>query len=155
MGGSNIEIIAVINGLAVSRSSSVSTCTGTDIWIGISSQFVSLAAGCIFRLIVEKIKEKKPTTFQHIAANALKLWIVSAPIEQLLETDLHDLQPAHAPLLPVKRLGNLYLDAPPEEHLHIIVQPPPGIAGVSSKLFVLYDISYFLQLLPIRNPFLS
>lgn len=103
----------------------------------------------------EKIKEKKPATFQHIATNALKLWIVSAPIEQLLETDLHDLQPAHAPLLPVKRLGNLYLDAPLEEHLHIIVQPPPGIADVPSKLFILYDISYFLQLLPIHNPFLS
>ncbi|KAE9385381.1 hypothetical protein BT96DRAFT_1007092 [Gymnopus androsaceus JB14] len=72
----------------------------------------------------EKIKEKKHTAFQHIDADALDLWNVSISIGDLSETHLHDLQPARAPLLPVKRLGRLYLDAPPEEHLHIIAKPP-------------------------------
>ncbi|KAE9392048.1 hypothetical protein BT96DRAFT_754297, partial [Gymnopus androsaceus JB14] len=78
----------------------------------------------------EKIKEKNHTAFQHIDAHTLDLWNVSIPVEELSEPHLHDLQPARAPLLPVKKLRGLFLNTLPEEHLHIIVRPP-GIAGLN------------------------
>ncbi|KAE9386906.1 hypothetical protein BT96DRAFT_771244, partial [Gymnopus androsaceus JB14] len=78
----------------------------------------------------KKIKEEKHPAFEHIDAHTLDLWNVSIPVEDLSETHLHDLQPARTPLLPVKRLGRLYLDTPLEEHLHIIAKPP-HIAGLN------------------------
>ncbi|KAJ3794318.1 hypothetical protein GGU11DRAFT_759257 [Lentinula aff. detonsa] len=72
----------------------------------------------------EKIKQKARPVFEHIDAHTLDLWNVSVPVEELSETHLHDLQPAHAPLPPVKRLSRLFPNTPPEEQLHIIIQPP-------------------------------
>ena len=81
-------------------------------------------------ILKKAIKEEKCPLFNHVTADTLDLWNVSVPVQELSETHLHDLQPEHAPLVPVKRLGGLYPKAPLEEHLHIIVRPP-DIAGVS------------------------
>ncbi|KAJ3742410.1 hypothetical protein DFH05DRAFT_1544458 [Lentinula detonsa] len=85
---------------------------------------VQISETDIVATLKEKIKQKARPVFEHIDAHTLDLWNVSVPVEELSETHLHDLQPAHAPLPPVKRLSRLFPNTPPEEHLHIIIQPP-------------------------------
>lgn len=90
------------------------------------------------------IKGKKSNAFRTIDADSLQLWKVSVPRQEVSESDIC------APSLdPLKKLDGLFPDTLEREHVHIIVRPP--VAGVSSTLFVSYNISTFLQRPPIHD----
>ena len=100
----------------------------------------------------EEIQKQTRPAFDHIDADTLDLWNVSILAEGLSDADLPDLLPNGPMLHPLNKLKPLFPDPPQEGHLHIIIRSP-HIAGVSLNLFVLFDISCFLQRLPIHNPF--
>jgi hypothetical protein len=64
------------------------------------------------------IKEKK-VALQHIDADALTLWKVSIPVDDVFEEKVK----LQDKLLPVKRLSHLF-NQPDDQDLHIVVQFP-------------------------------
>jgi Crinkler effector protein N-terminal domain len=74
------------------------------------------------------IKNEQPQ-FNHLSANALTLWKVSIPAQEL-DARLPNFQPKHDPnngvyqLSPMDGLSEIFALEPLHKHLHIIVQPP-------------------------------
>jgi hypothetical protein len=74
----------------------------------------------------DAMKEKIRPAFDHVPVNTMSLWQVSILMDGDFNEQLGKLKFANAEsLLPVKRLSSLFSDPPAEEHVHIIVKPPP------------------------------
>ena len=73
------------------------------------------------------IKDEKRPAFDHVPTDALLLWKVSIPVNRNLTENLSKLLFVdEGSLLPVERLSKVFADQPEDEHLHIVVQVPPG-----------------------------
>jgi hypothetical protein len=83
------------------------------------------------------IKEEKSPDFDHIPADSLVLWNASIPYNPSLtdNVDTLHLDDDGLPqvsdeliqsLLPVRKLSNIFSRPPIEEHVHIMVKPPPA-----------------------------
>jgi hypothetical protein len=77
------------------------------------------------------IKDEKHHTFQDVDADDLNLFKVSFLVDDELDATLKDFRPKHDPQngvhylsVPVKRLKGVFGD-PVDEHLHVIILPPP------------------------------
>ncbi|KAH7904757.1 hypothetical protein BJ138DRAFT_1235200, partial [Hygrophoropsis aurantiaca] len=80
------------------------------------------------------IKHEKPLTFHNVEADSLELWSVSLPNDDALEQNLINLNSNLNPKQslhrrPMTKLRKVLPDPLEDEHLHIIVRPPPGAAG--------------------------
>jgi hypothetical protein len=83
------------------------------------------------------IKEEKSPDFDHTPADSLVLWNVSIPYNHTLTDDVDTLRLLDdglpqvsdeliQSLLPVRKLSKIFSKPPIEEHVHIIVKPPPA-----------------------------
>jgi len=95
----------------------------------------------------ELIKDKKRPAFDHVPADTLKLFKVSFPVDDDLDATLKRFRPEHDPQngvhhlsVPVKRLRGVFGD-PIDEHLHVIVLPPP--AGECQLLWPFVSITHY------------
>jgi hypothetical protein len=74
----------------------------------------------------EFIKDKKKHAFQHVDADALEVYQVSFPV---YDAKLKSFQPEHEGdrrlSNSMKRLKGIF-GVPAEEHIHVIVLPPPA-----------------------------
>jgi len=93
---------------------------------------VKVAATESVGALKKAIKEEKKHAFEHIDADALNIFQVSFPVDDDLDATLKRFRPEHDPVkgvhhlsVPVKRLKGVFGD-PIEEHIHVIVQPPPA-----------------------------
>jgi Crinkler effector protein N-terminal domain len=68
------------------------------------------------------IKNEKKHKFQHVDADTLVLWKVSIPRSDL-EQNINIVDKKL--LLPMDRLWQVFSDILEEDHLHIVVEPPP------------------------------
>lgn len=77
----------------------------------------------------ELIKEKNKPAFDHVPAHAFEVYKVSLPVDDGLDTELSRFRPEderdHLLSNAVKRLKGVFGD-PIDEHLHVIVLPPPA-----------------------------
>jgi hypothetical protein len=92
------------------------------------------------------IKDKKKHAFEHSDADALQIYKVSFPVDPELDATLKHFRAEHDPdngvhhlFMPVKRLNGVF-ENPIDEHLHVIVLPPP--VGERQSLW-LTSISHF------------
>jgi Crinkler effector protein N-terminal domain len=111
----------------------------------------------------ELIKEKKKHALQHVDADALEIFRVSFPIDDDLDdklSTLKELQLEHNPekgihrlsnLNSVKRLKGVFVE-PMDEHLHVIVKPPPAGERQSLWLASITHCGIVAQFYPIRYP---
>src|SRR5947199_10696520 len=73
------------------------------------------------------IKAKKAPEFDHFPADRLKLWNVKIPDDRddlLSNLSLQDKDE----LLATKKISKYFPDSPPEEHIHVLVEPPETTA---------------------------
>jgi hypothetical protein len=85
----------------------------------------------------EAIKAKNPQTFANVDAKDIKLWNVKIPDDQddlLSRLTLND----GDELLATKKISKYFPDLPPEEHIHVLVEPP-ATATASSREQELLD----------------
>ncbi len=76
----------------------------------------------------EAIKDEKNNTFQGVDADTFKLWKVSIANDEHCEEEIKGLGlESRKPLLPVKRLSEVFSGKPVYGHLHIVVQPPASV----------------------------
>jgi hypothetical protein len=76
----------------------------------------------------EFIKDKKKPQFDNVPADSLEIFKVSFPVDKNLGASLKRFRPEDGNddlSMPVKRLKGVFGD-PIDEHIHVIVQPPPG-----------------------------
>ena len=72
------------------------------------------------------IKQDQRVAFQHVDPRNLDLWIVSVFIDTSLKQNVDKLGLQNEPLLlPGTKLSKIFSDEPKDEHVHIVVQPPP------------------------------
>ena len=80
-------------------------------------------------ILKKAIKEEKTPQLDHLPADALTLWKVSIPVEEI-DTRLRYFQPRDDldngvyQLSPMDELSDIFQDKPPRKHIHIVVQPP-------------------------------
>ena len=75
----------------------------------------------------EAIKAKKHKTFHDVEADELKLWKVEIRDDRddlLSNLSLQD----QDELLATKKISKYFPDSPPEEHIHVLFEPPVSIA---------------------------
>lgn len=73
------------------------------------------------------IKEENQNTFRYVDADALRLWSVSIPVDDLFEENIGNLNLDGIPLLlPVEELSEVFSDVA-RKHLHVVVRGPVGI----------------------------
>ena len=77
----------------------------------------------------DEIKNKKPNAFANIDADKLTLWGVSIPFDNadatLAGLELEDSdEKGTKKLRPTDRISTIFPGDPPENSIHIIVQPP-------------------------------
>jgi hypothetical protein len=71
------------------------------------------------------IKEEKKPVFDHVAADALKLWKVSIPVDAEYKENVGEVELGDgAELSPVETLSDVFSPVPTRKHLHIIVVYP-------------------------------
>ena len=94
----------------------------------------------------ELLKDKKKHTFKDVDADALKIFKVSFPVDHELDVALERFRPEHDLANgvhhlsgAVKRLGGVFGE-PTDEHLHVIVLPPP--TGEHKSLWLFVSIPY-------------
>jgi Crinkler effector protein N-terminal domain len=72
------------------------------------------------------IKEDQRIAFQHVDPRNLDLWMVSIFIDTSLKQNFDKLGLQNElPLLPGTKLSKIFSDEPKDEHVHIVVRPPP------------------------------
>jgi hypothetical protein len=74
------------------------------------------------------IKNEKKNVFQHVDADALVLWKVSILDDDGLQRRIEDLNLVEEQSLrrPAARLSKIFSDPVEDEHVHILVRPPPA-----------------------------
>ncbi|RGB24052.1 hypothetical protein C1646_597671, partial [Rhizophagus diaphanus] len=71
----------------------------------------------------EAIKAKNSQTFSNVDAKDIKLWKVPISddhVDPLNNLSLEDSEE----LLAIRKISKYFPDSPPEEHIHVIVEPP-------------------------------
>ena len=71
----------------------------------------------------EAIKTKKHKTFHDVEADELKLWKVPISDDQVDPLSNLSLQDSDE-LLAIRKISKYFPDSPPEEHIHVLVEPP-------------------------------
>ena len=72
------------------------------------------------------IKEDQRVAFQHVDPRSLDLWKVSILIDTSLKPNVDRLGLQNEePLLSGTKLSKVFSDEPADEHVHIVVRPPP------------------------------
>ena len=104
---------------------------------------VEIEEGEAVATLKEVIKEKKRPHFDHILADSLVLWKVSLPYDRNLAENAKNLSLVDGlsqvsvtdpslnneqiqSLSSPQKLSNIFSELPMEEHVHIIVEPPPA-----------------------------
>jgi hypothetical protein len=86
----------------------------------------------------EAIKAKKHKTFHDIEADELKLWKV--PISDDHDDQLRNLTLEDSDeLLAIRKISKYFPDSPPEEHIHVLVEPPESTTTSSQEVKELLD----------------
>jgi hypothetical protein len=89
------------------------------------------------------IKAEKAPEFDNFPADRLKLWKVEIPDDR--DDPLRNLTLQNSDeLLATKKISKYFLDSPPEEHIHVLVEPPVSTA-ISSEVFELREQLASLQ----------
>ena len=71
------------------------------------------------------IKAENPQTFANVEAKDIKLWSVNIPGEHL-DDQLKNLKLNESDeLSAIKKISKYFPDSPAEEHIHVLVGPPP------------------------------
>ena len=94
----------------------------------------------------DAIKAKKQNDFAGVDADRLKLWKVSIPgdqDDQLRNLSLEDSDE----LLAIRKISKYFPNSPPEEHIHVLVEPPESTATSSQEVKELLDQVASLQAL--------
>ncbi|KAI9445411.1 hypothetical protein H4582DRAFT_920285 [Lactarius indigo] len=85
-----------------------------------------LSSECVGTL-EEAIKDKNNNTFQHVDVDGLELWDVSIAVDDYFEEKISNLElESSKRLLPVRKLSLVFSDPLEDEHLHVVVRPPPA-----------------------------
>ena len=72
-------------------------------------------------ILKDLIKEKQSPRLNHVVASELTVWKVSLPVDTELTVD--GLEPLHS----VKKISSIFGEKDlVDEHVHILVQAPPG-----------------------------
>ena len=80
----------------------------------------------------EAIKAKKHKTFHDVEADELRLWKVPISddhVDPLSNLSLEDSDE----LLAIRKISKYFPDSPPEEHIHVLVEPPETSATSSRE----------------------
>jgi hypothetical protein len=89
---------------------------------------VEIASSKTVSILKDMIKEKKQNEFKDVDADTLILWKVSIPDNDNLKQHLNTLELNESSELlrrSTSRLLNVFKGELEEEHVHIVVQPPP------------------------------
>ncbi|RGB25643.1 hypothetical protein C1646_446868 [Rhizophagus diaphanus] len=99
---------------------------------------VDIDSGKAVSHLKEAIKAKKHKTFHGVEADELRLWKVEIggdhlddPLKNLTLNDNNELSA-------IKKISKYFPDTPVEEHIHVLVDPPPSTA-ISSREQELLD----------------
>src|SRR5205823_5266302 len=79
------------------------------------------------------IKAEKAPEFDNFPADKLKLWKVTIPgdhDDQLRNLILQDSDE----LLAIRKISKYFPDSPPEEHIHVLVEPPVSTATSNQEV---------------------
>jgi len=112
-------------------------------------------------ILKKAIKEEKTPQLDHLPADALTLWKVSIPVEEI-DTRLRYFQPRDDldngvyQLSPMDELSDIFQDKPPRKHIHIIVQvPAPQLILLSEEGVKKYMEAYLAKWTPVMDKVIS
>src|SRR3954447_17365480 len=94
----------------------------------------------------DAIKAKKQNDFAGIDADKLRLWKVTIPSDQDDQLKNLILQDSDE-LLAIRKISKYFPDSPPEEHIHVLVEPPESTATSSQEVLELREKLASLQAL--------
>jgi hypothetical protein len=86
------------------------------------------------------IKAEQPQTFANVDAKDLKLWKVTIPGDQDDQLRNLILQDSDE-LLAIRKISKYFPDSPPEESIHVIVEPPESTATSSREQELLEEVA--------------
>ncbi|KAF8470482.1 hypothetical protein DFH94DRAFT_637655 [Russula ochroleuca] len=95
----------------------------------------------------EFIKDKKKPQFDNVPADSLEIFKVSFPVDKNLGASLKRFRPEDGNddlSMPVKRLKGVFGD-PIDEHIHVIVQPPPASPSESRSFSFNLELYCFIS----------
>ena len=85
------------------------------------------------------IKVDQHIAFQHVDPRNLDIWMVSILIDPSLKQNFDKLGLQNEPpLLPGAKLSKVFSDEPKDEHVHIVVRPPPPCTYVRVAYLLYY-----------------
>jgi hypothetical protein len=94
----------------------------------------------------EAIKAKNPQTFANVDAKDLKLWKV--PISDDHDDQLRNLTLEDSDeLLAIRKISKYFPDLPPEERIHVLVEPPETTATSDEVLELRKQLASMQELL--------
>ena len=72
------------------------------------------------------IKDEKKPALDHVSADTLVLWKVSIPVDKSFKDSISKFEHVdEESLWPVERLSKVFVNAPEEGCLHIVIKVPP------------------------------
>ena len=79
-------------------------------------------------ILKDLIKEEQSPRLNHVVASDLTVWKVSLPVDAITpgELTVDDLK-ASPKLRSVEKVSSIFGEALVDEHVHILVQAPPGV----------------------------
>ena len=92
------------------------------------------------------IKAEQPQSFANVDAKDIKLWNVTIPDDRddlLSNISLQDKDE----LLATKKISKYFPDPPPEEHIHVLVEPPVSTTASSREQELLDQVASLQALL--------